>query len=220
MRYWEDINDRLQMSEVVRNCGLEIHRGGFVCCPFHIEKTPSMKIYDKSYYCFGCHAHGKAIDFIQNYYNLQFKDACRKLNADFRLGLDAEIDPVMNPVQRQILAAKIESERIRREEAKRIERIENGHIECSDIDSKYEDLLYYTVVECPLSELLKQNGLEDWIDHSNYDITKPNVRKVFKYDLVGTPDFDDLVLEYMGKAHQLWKTTLLNKQIREEEESL
>lgn len=35
-------------------------------CPFHDEKTSSFYIFEKtnSYYCFGCHASGDAIDFI------------------------------------------------------------------------------------------------------------------------------------------------------------
>lgn len=217
MRYWEEINDRLRMSEVIRSCGLDIHRGDFVCCPFHNEKTPSMKIYDKSYYCFGCHAHGRAIDFIQKYYGLEFKDACRRLNIEFRLGLDGEIDPSPDPIKRRILAAKIASENLKREQARRIERIENGHIECSDIDSKYENLLYYTITECSLNKLFEDNDMGEYVDHKNTDMEKPNTYKEFKYDLVGTSDFDELVEEYMDKAHKLWKTALLNKQIREEE---
>ncbi|HMI77033.1 MAG TPA: CHC2 zinc finger domain-containing protein, partial [Buchnera sp. (in: enterobacteria)] len=33
-------------------------------CPFHNERTPSFIVNDKKqfYYCFGCHAHGNAID--------------------------------------------------------------------------------------------------------------------------------------------------------------
>lgn len=50
-------------------------------CPFHKEKTPSFYIYpDNFYYCFGCGAHGNAIDFLiaQGY---SFQDACNTLEA-------------------------------------------------------------------------------------------------------------------------------------------
>ena len=53
----------------------------FTLCPFHEEKTPSFCIYpDNSYYCFGCGAHGNAIDFLtaQGY---SFRDACNALEA-------------------------------------------------------------------------------------------------------------------------------------------
>lgn len=218
MKYWEEINDRLQMSEVVSRCGLQVNRAGFACCPFHNEKTPSMKIYDKSYYCFGCHSHGKAIDFIQKFYNLQFKDACRRLNTEFGLGLDALIDPVYNPLQKRMLAAKIESEKLKRQETERIQRIENGIILCSDIDKLYDFSLYETIVECSMGELLKRKDMLDIVDRNNYDYSQPNVIKRFKFDLVGTELFDNKVDEYMKKVHDLWKSSILNKQIREEEE--
>ena len=51
----------------------------FTLCLFHEEKTPSFCIYpDNSYYCFGCGAHGNAIDFLisQGY---SFVDACKEL---------------------------------------------------------------------------------------------------------------------------------------------
>ena len=33
-----------------------------VCCPFHNDRTPSMKV-DSRFYCFGCGASGDVIDF-------------------------------------------------------------------------------------------------------------------------------------------------------------
>ena len=32
------------------------------CCPFHGEKTPSFYIYDDHFHCFGCGAHGDAVE--------------------------------------------------------------------------------------------------------------------------------------------------------------
>ena len=49
-------------------------------CPFHKESTPSFFIYpDNSYYCFGCGAHGNAIDFVMSKLGLSFSDACEEL---------------------------------------------------------------------------------------------------------------------------------------------
>jgi len=45
-------------------------------CPFHNEDTPSFVIYpDNSFYCFGCQAHGDAIDFIKLIKDCSFKEA-------------------------------------------------------------------------------------------------------------------------------------------------
>ena len=35
-----------------------------VCCPFHNDRTPSMKV-DSRFYCFGCGASGDVIDFAE-----------------------------------------------------------------------------------------------------------------------------------------------------------
>ena len=46
-------------------------------CPFHEEKTASFVIYpDNSYHCFGCGAHGNAIDFLIKKLGYSFEHAC------------------------------------------------------------------------------------------------------------------------------------------------
>ena len=45
------------------------------CCPFHHDKTPSMKL-DRRYHCFGCGADGDEIDFAAALYGLGKKEAC------------------------------------------------------------------------------------------------------------------------------------------------
>ena len=46
-------------------------------CPFHSEKTPSFTVSPakRMFYCFGCHAGGSAITFVQKAENLEFADA-------------------------------------------------------------------------------------------------------------------------------------------------
>lgn len=74
----EDIN----LKELIeRETGEKFNREGFIKCPFHGEKTPSMSIKffpDKNKYkfkCFGCNAGGDAIDFISKLKNLDYKKA-------------------------------------------------------------------------------------------------------------------------------------------------
>ncbi|CAN5119247.1 hypothetical protein BH09PAT1_BH09PAT1_4000 [soil metagenome] len=46
-------------------------------CPFHEERTASFVIYpDNSYHCFGCGAHGNAIDFLIKKLGYSFEHAC------------------------------------------------------------------------------------------------------------------------------------------------
>ena len=42
--------------------GLPIQQGSMVCCPFHADRTPSMKLNEGYFYCFGCGASGDVID--------------------------------------------------------------------------------------------------------------------------------------------------------------
>lgn len=51
------------------------------CCPFHNEKSPSFYVNpDKGFFhCFGCGAHGNAIDFVMRDRGLTFTDAVRDL---------------------------------------------------------------------------------------------------------------------------------------------
>ena len=86
----EIIKDRLTMREVLFQYGYEPNRAKFICCPFHTEKTPSMKIFEKDYHCFGCGAHGDVISFVQQLFNLSFPDVLKKIDLDFNLNLYGE----------------------------------------------------------------------------------------------------------------------------------
>ena len=58
------------------------------CCPFHGEKTPSFTVSPEKqfYHCFGCGAHGTAINFLMEHEGLQFTEAIESLA--HRLGLE------------------------------------------------------------------------------------------------------------------------------------
>lgn len=79
----DDIKRDHPMPEVVRQYGIEINRSGFCRCPFHNERTASMKIYAQSFYCFGCGAGGDVIDFVRLYERCDFKTAFRMLGGEF-----------------------------------------------------------------------------------------------------------------------------------------
>lgn len=83
----QTIKDCLTMCEVLERYGYTADRKNFICCPFHNEKTPSMRIYEKDYHCFGCQEHGDVIAFIQKLFGLSFQDTLRKIDADFNLNI-------------------------------------------------------------------------------------------------------------------------------------
>ncbi len=53
-------------------------------CPFHREKTPSFTVVPSKgfYHCFGCGAHGNAVDLLVGLEGMNFKDALAELAAE------------------------------------------------------------------------------------------------------------------------------------------
>src|SRR5437762_465444 len=53
----------------------------FARCPFHNEKSASFSVSQPKqfYYCFGCGAHGNAIDFMMQHERLHFPEAIEAL---------------------------------------------------------------------------------------------------------------------------------------------
>jgi hypothetical protein len=52
-------------------------------CPFHNDHTPSLKLNEDYYYCFGCGATGDVIDFTARLFGLRNGEAAQKLAVDF-----------------------------------------------------------------------------------------------------------------------------------------
>lgn len=78
------------MEDVARHYGFEVGRANFMRCPFHAgDRTASLKIYPGKggFHCFGCGAHGTVIDFAMRLFDLDFRQALLRLNADLCLGL-------------------------------------------------------------------------------------------------------------------------------------
>ena len=113
----QTIKDRLTMREVLLHYGYELNRAKFICCPFHNEKTPSMKIFEKDYHCFGCGANGDVITLVQKLFNLSFPDALKKIDVDFGLNLYGEhtFDELRRSHYKQ---KQIEAEKERKEREK------------------------------------------------------------------------------------------------------
>lgn len=81
------------MIDVVRFYGYEPNKAGYIRCPFHNERTPSLKIYPNRFHCFGCGSDGSVIDFVMKLFQLDPSSACRQINRDFRLGLSLDRPP-------------------------------------------------------------------------------------------------------------------------------
>ena len=83
----EKIMNALDLQTVMEHYGIQFNNKGFCRCFLHNEKTASMSVKNQHYKCFGCGAYGSVIDFVREYFNLNFKQAVVKLDGDFTLGL-------------------------------------------------------------------------------------------------------------------------------------
>ena len=85
-------------ADAAERLNIELHRRGsraVACCPMHGEDHPSMVFYpDGRFFCFGCSAHGGAIELYQQVLNLSPLEAARALAADFNIVEPARGTPV------------------------------------------------------------------------------------------------------------------------------
>lgn len=91
MSLYQKIKSTITVRQVGEMYGMEPDRRGMVCCPFHSDNHPSMKLNDFYYYCFACGANGDAIDLTAKLFDLNPRQAAEKLAHDF--GLDPDKPP-------------------------------------------------------------------------------------------------------------------------------
>ena len=85
-----EIRSAVSCIQAAARYGYPPDRSGFLCCPFHGEKTPSLKVYpgNRGWHCFGCGEGGDVIDFVMQLFGLDFAGAVDRLNTDFGLCLE------------------------------------------------------------------------------------------------------------------------------------
>jgi len=90
-----DIVDLIDARVKLKKQGKNFH----ACCPFHNEKTPSFTVNGEKqfYHCFGCGAHGNAIDFLMNYDRLEFVESIEELAT--KHGLEVPYEAGSGPSQ-------------------------------------------------------------------------------------------------------------------------
>ncbi|MDR2532337.1 MAG: hypothetical protein LBC82_05800 [Oscillospiraceae bacterium] len=95
---YNNVKEQLSIIDVAQHYGIECERSRFnsgsgrmVCCPFHDDRNPSMKLYEEkngsggNFHCFGCGEHGDAIDLVSKLFNLAPLQSAEKLTQDFGL---------------------------------------------------------------------------------------------------------------------------------------
>lgn len=88
----ETLRQRIDLIDVVSTF-VDLKKTGATykgLCPFHDEKSPSFMVQkgDSHYHCFGCGAHGDAIQFLMEHQKLTFTDSIEYLAQRFNVLLE------------------------------------------------------------------------------------------------------------------------------------
>lgn len=79
----------LSLQDRRGNVWIKIRRNNMVSCPFHNDRTPSMKV-DNRFHCFGCGADGDVIDFVSRIFGISSLEAAQKIASDFGISYDVK----------------------------------------------------------------------------------------------------------------------------------
>lgn len=103
MNVFEAVKQSVTTRQAAEGYGFKINRAGMMVCPFHNDKTPSMKA-DKRFHCFGCGEDGDVIDFTAKLFGLGLKEAAVKLAEDFSISYDSRdrASPGKEPIRAKL----------------------------------------------------------------------------------------------------------------------
>lgn len=90
MGIFENVKANVGIRTAAEMYSAKVGRNGFICCPFHNDKHPSMKLYREHYHCFTCGAHGDVISLTAQILGLSQYEAAQRLATDFEISLDEE----------------------------------------------------------------------------------------------------------------------------------
>ena len=79
MSLFQKIKSAITVPQAAKVYGMEPDRRNMVCCPFHSDNNPSMKLNDTYYYCFGCGATGDVVDLTAKLFDMNPRQAAEKL---------------------------------------------------------------------------------------------------------------------------------------------
>lgn len=84
-----EIRRLVTMQQACEMYGYRPNRAGYINCPIHNEKTPSLRIYSGNggWHCFGCGIGGSVIDFVMHVFSISFRQSVLRIDSDFNLHL-------------------------------------------------------------------------------------------------------------------------------------
>lgn len=87
MNIFHIVKETVTARQAAEHYGIRVNKNGMICCPFHNDRHPSMKV-DKGFYCFACGAKGDVISFVSKLFCLTPLEAAKKLAEDFQVPIE------------------------------------------------------------------------------------------------------------------------------------
>ena len=100
MGIYSEIKEQVSTRAVAEHYGYKVSRNGMMCCPFHDDRTPSMKV-DQNFICFGCQEKGDVITFATKLFDMSPYEAAGKLATDMGLSVGLSARPDAKPGARK-----------------------------------------------------------------------------------------------------------------------
>ena len=105
MNLFETVKSAVTVKQAAEYYGYKVNRSDMICCPFHDDRHPSMKLNKDYFYCFGCGATGDVIDFVARLFGLSSYEAAKKLAYDF--GINPDNPPVAMALKKPYPLARV-----------------------------------------------------------------------------------------------------------------
>ena len=164
---FEAVKATVPIRAAAERYGLEVNCAGMVRCLFHEERTPSMKLYEDHYFCFGCGKHGDVINLVAELFSIPPYYAACKLAGDF--GVDTSAEIVHQPAREEL--------RIFREDQLRCQRVLCAYLRLltrwreeyapndpdAEPDDRYVEACQMIDTIDYLTDLLIVGTLEQWV---------------------------------------------------------
>ena len=90
---FEAVREAVPVPVAAERYGLKANHAGMACCPFHDDHTPSLKLNEDYFYCFGCGAGGDVVELTRRLFDLRPYEAANKLAVDFGVDVPATAPP-------------------------------------------------------------------------------------------------------------------------------
>ncbi len=102
---FEAVREAVPVPVAAEHYGLKANHAGMVCCPFHDDRNPSLKLNEDYFYCFGCGAGGDVVELTRRLFNLRPYEAAGKLAVDFGVDVPATapLDDSLNRFRSDLL---------------------------------------------------------------------------------------------------------------------